>query len=164
MFGSMVRRLLRRPWSLALVGGLVVLLGAAFFVAGPARNSLFGLNVGGCEIKPNTQCANAFMIYADLSFAKLNVADLNGANLYRANLSWANLTGADLTWANLRVANLRGARLNGANLTSADLRGALLSEADLTGTQVASAEFDGAEFCKTTWVDGSTKTTPGYQC
>ncbi len=42
MSGSVVRRLWRKPWSLVLVGGLAVLLGAAFLVAGPGWSSLFG--------------------------------------------------------------------------------------------------------------------------
>ncbi len=44
MFGSMLHRLLRRPWSLALVAGLVVLLAAAYFLAGNGQD-LFGLVV-----------------------------------------------------------------------------------------------------------------------
>ncbi len=163
MFGSMVRRLWRRPWSLALLGGLVVLLGAAFFVAGPGGSGLFGLTVGGCEIKPDTQCAGK-----DLRESDLRGANLSGANLSGANLYWAILTGANLTRANLNGADLRGSNLNGANLTSADLTadltGANLIGTNLTGAEVALAEFDGALFCKTTWVDGSRRTTPGVQC
>ncbi len=64
MFESMVRRLLRRPWSLGLVGGLVVLLGAAFLVAGPARSSLFGS-------PPSELAFYSFMTLVNCSFSGL---------------------------------------------------------------------------------------------
>ncbi len=47
MFGSIVHRLARKPWSLVLVAGLVVLVGAAFLVAQVNEGSLFGVTLGG---------------------------------------------------------------------------------------------------------------------
>lgn len=43
MLGNIGRRMLRKPWSLALVGGLVVLLVAAFLLAQVGEGSLFGI-------------------------------------------------------------------------------------------------------------------------
>ena len=42
MFGNMVRRLLRRPWSIAVLVVLIALLAAAVLVARPDGVSLFG--------------------------------------------------------------------------------------------------------------------------
>jgi len=146
MFAGIVRRLWRRPWSLALAGGLVVLLlGAAFFVAGPGGSGLFGLTVGGCEIKAKTQCPNKLLVRAYLVRANLGGANLTGANLYDAELVWANLTDANLTDANLRQAQMWMANLTGANLTGANLIYADLRLVNLTN----------AKFCNTTMPDGN---------
>ncbi len=42
MFGNVLRRLSRRPWSLALMAGLVVLLVTAYFLAAEGQDGLFG--------------------------------------------------------------------------------------------------------------------------
>ena len=53
--------------------------------------------------------ANAVMLGANLSYARLSGANLSYASLSGANLSGANLSGANLSYANLSCANLRGA-------------------------------------------------------
>ncbi|MBI2906454.1 MAG: pentapeptide repeat-containing protein [Chloroflexi bacterium] len=167
---AMIRRLLRKPWSLALVGGLVVLLGGTFFVAGPGSSGLFGTVINGCEIKPSAQCPNvnlngavlkgANLIGADLSGATVIGADLREARLMQANLSRANLSGANLTNAYLEKANLSGANLSNANLGGADLRTAAVLDTDLSGASLVGANAAGANLnlarlCGTTMPNGS---------
>ncbi|MBI2906457.1 MAG: pentapeptide repeat-containing protein [Chloroflexi bacterium] len=62
-------------------------------------SALPGTVIGGCEIKPRTQCPNADLHGADLSGARLIGANLSGADLRRAYLWEANLSGANLSEA-----------------------------------------------------------------
>ena len=44
---NMIRRIFRRPWSLAVLVAVVILLAAAVLVAQPGEGSLFGVTLGG---------------------------------------------------------------------------------------------------------------------
>ncbi len=88
--------------------------------------------IAGCKIEPNTQCAKAKLLRADLRGAKLT-----GANLAGADLDSADLTNADLSNADLQGASLLGAKLNGTKLTGAKLSGATWTDrVDGYGTHV----------------------------
>lgn len=142
---SMLRRLMRKPLSLALVGvlaavvvvgGIAMLVSQEFrdYVEAAVARALPGTVVNGCDIKPFATCAGVDLSGADLSRARLYAADLSGANL------------------------------SGANLSNADLRGANLNNANLSGAIVTQAFLSVADFCNTIMPDGSVRTDPGRSC
>ncbi len=86
--------------------------------------------------------ANAEIIQACLTNAKMIRCDLSGADLRDANFREANLKGANLGGADLRGANLRGTNLQNADLRGADLTGVDLSKTKLKGANLKGAYLD----------------------
>jgi uncharacterized protein YjbI with pentapeptide repeats len=90
--------------------------------------------------------SNAVLYNADLSTARLEKAELTGGvDMMFANLSYARLQSANLDGAKLHGANLNNAKLQSALLPNASLHGADLTYADLTGADLARARLLGAD-------------------
>jgi uncharacterized protein YjbI with pentapeptide repeats len=89
---------------------------------------------------------NAYMPYATLDGADLNLADLTGVRLYNASLVGAQLNGASMSGAILTEARLNNAKLQDATLTGGSLVNANLDNATLTNAKLDSADLQGADF------------------
>ncbi len=109
----------RGLWALALVGA----------VLGGCGDEQEFLTVGGCEIRPGTNCPGVNLSDQQLVGANLSGGRFRGARFDRSDLSGANFSRADLTDVSFRDAKLTNAnfidaRVEGANFIGADLFGA----------------------------------------
>ena len=112
------------------------------------RANLSGANLSGADLS-GTDLSGADLSGANLSKAYLFNADLYGANLFRASLIEANLARASLIKANLSGADLSGADLFGANLFGVDLSRANLFGANLFGVDLSRGNLFGANLTGT---------------
>jgi uncharacterized protein YjbI with pentapeptide repeats len=131
---------------LALLAGLIVLVGGALFTGVESARAITAPELRGQRALQDLQ---PDMRGRDLHQQEFLKASMGGYDLSGSDLRGAVFNSSDLTNTNLREANLEDAvafatRFDGADLSGAVLRNAMLMQSRFTGASIEGADFSDA--------------------